>query len=250
MDRQAIFLSNQDTIERIVATICRRHIVPKSVQEDFASYTNVRLMKDDYAIFGKFQGRSSLVTFLSVVITNFFHDYRNDLWGRWRPSAEARRLGALALKLEALLYRDGYTLAEAIQKLKTAGGDLPPDLELFRLAARIPVRNRPRPVSPNAADNAPANDSADALTIQNELEAQRANAAQEMERALASLPVEDGLILRLRFFDGISVADIARMLGTKQKPLYRRIDTNLQRLREILEERGINRELVHAILSQ
>ena len=40
-------------------------------------------------------------------------DWRNARWGKWRPSAEARRQGALATHLERLMRRDGLTFEEA-----------------------------------------------------------------------------------------------------------------------------------------
>jgi len=46
------------------------------------------------ALLAKFEGRSSLRTFLTVVIQRLFLDHRISAWGKWRPSAEARRGGS------------------------------------------------------------------------------------------------------------------------------------------------------------
>jgi RNA polymerase sigma factor for flagellar operon FliA len=250
MDPQALFLSNLPTIERIVATIGRRHAFPADDQEELASYVKLRLIEHDYAVLAKFQGRSSLTTYLNVVITNCFRDFRTARWGRWRPSAEARRLGPLALRLECLLYRDGYAVREAIEKLRAAGDHLPADAELARLAARIPARSRPRTVTSAAAEEITAADVTDAEVARQELDESRTTTMQEVERALASLAPEDQLIVRMRYFDAMSVADIARTLRLDQKPLYRRIENSLSRLRVLLEQRGIDRTLVAAFLSE
>ena len=250
MNRQAVFLSNLETIERIIASICRRHLLLGDDQEDFASYVKLRLVDDDYAAIAKFQGRSSISTYLTVVVTNCFRDFRTNRWGRWRPSAEAKRLGPLALRLEILLYRDGHGLRQAIEVLRSAGGELPSDAELIRLASRLPSRTRTYVVGPEVADGAVAQESADAGILQDELDRDRTSAAQEVERALQSLPPEDQLILRMRYLDGISVADIARLLGLEQKPLYRRIDNGLRQLRGLLEQRGVSRDLVATLLTE
>jgi RNA polymerase sigma factor for flagellar operon FliA len=47
----------------------------------------------------------------------------------------------------------------------------------------------------------------------------------------------------------MSVADIARTLRLDQKPLYRRIDGSLARLRPALEAGGVDRDLAAELLS-
>src|SRR5262245_46902863 len=138
MNPQAAFLENLETIERIIGAICRRHVLVGDDRDDFDSYVKMRLIEGDYAVFAKFQGLSSLTTYLTVVITRFFQDFRTSRWGRWRHSAEANRLGPVALTLEILIYRDGHSVREAIQILRSRGGDLPTDRELIELAARLP----------------------------------------------------------------------------------------------------------------
>ncbi|MGH7469130.1 MAG: RNA polymerase sigma factor [Longimicrobiales bacterium] len=249
-NRQAAFLANLETIDRIIAAICRRYLVPSADQEDFGSFAKLRLMEDDYAVFAKFQGRSSLTTYLNVVLTNYFRDFRTAQWGRWRPSAEARRLGTIALRLEALVYRDGCSMREAIEVLRSAGGELPNDTDLFRLASRLQVRSRVQEVGSDAAGEVSAPDHTDATIVESEVDQARARAAQELDRALQSLPAQDQVIVRMRHLDGVSVADIARMLGIQQKPLYRRMEAILDGLRRQLEERGVNVESLRTILAE
>src|SRR4029453_14108130 len=45
----------------------------------------LRLVEDDYDVLRRFQARSSLPTYVTVVIQRLFLDYRNRLWGKWRP---------------------------------------------------------------------------------------------------------------------------------------------------------------------
>ncbi len=60
-----------------------------------------------------------------------------------------------------------------------------------------------------------------------------------LEGALGKLDAEDRVILRMRFEDGFTVADVARALDLRQKPLYRRVEGLLRRLRRELEGRGM-----------
>ena len=59
--------------------------------------------------------------------------------------------------------------------------------------------------------------------------------------AVQTLGDQDRLILRLKFQEGLGVADIARALHLEQKPLYRRVDALLLQLRAALEAAGIDR---------
>jgi DNA-directed RNA polymerase specialized sigma24 family protein len=53
--------------------------------------------------------------------------------------------------------------------------------------------------------------------------------------------------VRLHYMEAMSVADIARGLALPQKPLYKRLDRVLQRLRRELERAGVTREYVQTL---
>ncbi|MGH7459972.1 MAG: sigma-70 family RNA polymerase sigma factor [Longimicrobiales bacterium] len=250
MNRQEAFLANLGTIERIIGAICRRHHVPAVDQEDFDSYAKKRLMDGDYAVFGKFRGESSLTTYLNTVVGNYFRDYRSAQWGRWRPSAEARRLGPQAIRLEELIYRDGNSPRQAIAILRSIGGDLPGDRELYRLACQLPERTRTVIVAPDPANETPAPIRTDDDLEERERATLFARVMAALFAALATLPEQDQLIVRMRYLEDFSVADIARVLGIEQKPLYRRIDANKAWLLGQLESSGVDRDLVKELLAR
>src|SRR5262249_26292549 len=102
-DYSALLLQHLPWIERAAGGLCRRHALDPDECDDFASYTKARLLDDDYAVLRKFRGESALTTYLTVVLSMFFRDYRVSRWGRWRPSAAARRRGPLAVRLETLV---------------------------------------------------------------------------------------------------------------------------------------------------
>src|SRR5215216_3011770 len=107
MDPRQLYIEHLGTIDRISESMCRRNGVRGADAEDFASDVKLKLLQDDYAVLRKYRGASSTTTFLTVVIANLFRDYRVKAWGRWRPSAEAKRRGETAVLLETAIYRDG-----------------------------------------------------------------------------------------------------------------------------------------------
>lgn len=250
-DRQrleALFLSQLGWIQRVVAVICRRHGLGREEAEDFASWATLRLIEDDYAVLRKFRGESALTTYLAVVIAMLFRDYRVQRWGRWRPSAAARRHGTLAVRLETLVYRDRLRLEQAGDVLRTAGDTELSDRELAALLKELPARRpmRPMQVGTEPLAEAAAAERADDLVAAGDAEAERA----VIDGALARLPVEEQMMLRMRFWEGLSVAEIARGLGVPQKPLYRRIERALGNVRRLLEASGVSRGRARETLAE
>ena len=56
----------------IVSFIGRRRRLAAHELEEFAAHVNLKLIEDDYAVFRKFEGRSSLRTYLTVVVQRCF----------------------------------------------------------------------------------------------------------------------------------------------------------------------------------
>ena len=83
---------------------------------------------------------------------------------------------------------------------------------------------------------------ADAPLKQAEAAAAARQSGAVLAMAVARLAPQDRLVLRMRFEDGCSVADIARALQLEQKPLYRRLERMLGELREALEAAGLTRD--------
>ena len=243
-----MFLSSLPQIDRIVAAQARRHALSPADAEEFGAWAKARLIDGDYAVFRKFGGRSSLTTYLTTVLTNLLRDYRNSRWGRWRPSAAARRLGPIAIRLEELLYRQGHPMREAGEVLRSAGVALS-YAELARLAAQLPRRSPVGEVSLDAVGDAEV-----ALTAEpGDLPPNADDTSRVVEDVLrtvvAELPREDALVLKMRFWNDMTVADIARTLRLDQKSLYRRIDGIQARLRVALEARGVDRALAAEVLT-
>lgn len=241
-DPQRLFVEHLGVIDRILAIIARRNGLDRDDAEEFGSFARSRLTDGNYAILRKFGGRSSLTTYLSVVLQNLFRDFRNSQWGRWRPSARTKRLGPDAILLEQLVRRDGCSVREAIGILRSRGVQRS-DAELMRIAAEFPPRvDQPdvdvEEVDPPAPPGVEATDQLDRQPV-----------AAALRNVLASLDDEDRLILRLHYWDDASIADISRMLRVEQKPLYRKLETIQKRMRELLAREGITEERARDVLA-
>jgi RNA polymerase sigma factor (sigma-70 family) len=237
-DLEELFLTSLPIVDRIAAVQARRYRLQAADAEEFTAWARSRLVEDDYAVLRKFGGRSSLATYLTTVVVNLFRDFRNSRWGRWRPSAAALRLGPTAVRLECLLYRDGCSIHEAVQVLlgKPLG-----ERELTALAGQLPVRAPVREISLNSDVGLAASGIADP-SAGHELPNEDAAAVWRiLTSSVEGLAAEDAVIVRMRFWDGLTVADIARALHLDQKSLYRQISMIQGRLRDQFVACGIDR---------
>ena len=242
-DRQELearFLANLATIDAILAHIARRHALSRDAADDFGAWVKLKFVEGDYAILAKFRGEASLSTYLAVVISRQYREYRAAEWGRWRPSAAARRNGPLAIRLETLVHRDGMRFNEAAEHLRTSGATTLDDLQLARLLRDLPEHAPLRPVQ---AGDLPAGaespERADTLVEMKEA-SQTSEATQSaLSAALDDLPEDDRLLVRLRFIEGLSLADAARAMDVPAKPLYRKLEKTLEALRARLVRAGV-----------
>ena len=237
MTPEELFLSQLQLIERVTASICRRHCFFGEDAKDFGAEVKLRLIDDDYAVLRKFRGKSLLKTYLTTVVANLFRDHLIRKHGKWRPSMMARRRGPEAVQLEHLLNRDGLGVEEAVESLKrNAKVELSRD-ELAELAAKLPVRPQRRFESDDKLRDVAGEDRAEERVLDRE----RSETARRLEaalgKALGRLPHEDRLILK-RWLDGASIAAIGSQLGFDQRRLYTRKDKALKELAAGLEAEG------------
>lgn len=237
-----LFRTSLPLIDRAIARVCRQGGLRDADADDFGSAVKVALIENDYAVLRAWQRRSSLATFLTVVIQRLLSDERMRARGRWEPSAAARRGGPAAILLETIVRRDGQSLEHALPLVQAVDPSLG-RTELESMLAAVPERvPRPRPLPLDAAglENVSAADAADAALLEKEAERLSAETSRVVRNALASMSAEDRTIIRSHFGTGMSIADIARMLRLPQRPLYRRIESITSRLRHALVASGID----------
>ena len=240
MDARALLEANLELIERVTRFTARRQRLDESEAEDFASIVKLKLIENDYAVIRKFQGRSTFSTFIAIVVQHMLLDYRIHHWGKWHASAEAKRLGDLAVDLEQLLHRDGRSIEEALPILSARHPEATRE-RLEQIAERLPERRaRRHMVDLSEAEGVAIEESTDegVLAAERQSTSQRLSCA--LREALAQLPETDRLLLQLRFESGMTVAQIARSMRIEQKLLYRRMEKLLRDLRAELEHAGID----------
>src|ERR1700681_2404376 len=241
-----LFLKSQSLMEKLVACACRQSRFSREDGEDFSSWVMINLIDDDYGVLRAFQRRCSLATYLSTVIQRLAQDYRNHLWGKRRASAEAERLGGVAVRLEQLLLEhspeEAYRFLRINEKVEMS------EDELADLRAKLPPRVGRHMIGEEGLLGEPARDLRPDQELeekQKERTQRRVNAA--FYRALVQLTPDDQLLIRLNMT--FKVAEIARIRQVEQKPLYRRLKEKIfKTLRKLMEAEGIRREEIKEIL--
>ena len=233
---EAAFLSNLALIDGVVRFICQRHKLSGSEAEDFSSEVRLRIVDNDYEVFRRFQQRSQ-----PAHVSDRRHPANlsglpeSPLGQVADPSAEARRLGPAGHQARAAARARGLALRGGVSRCcGPTRASPPPNPTLQRSrsgcrngrAAPWSAKRRSRPLP--AADGAVGR-----IRILSE-ERRDADPAGSRPRSAAPckrLATRTGCILRLKFQEGLGIADIARALHLEQKPLYRRLDGLLDRLR-------------------
>jgi len=246
---EQLYLGHLRHIDAAARHSARRRHFSADETDDFVSTVRLKLLDNGYEVIRKFQGKSSFRTFLTTVVERLMLDYQNHLWGKWRPSAEAERLGHAAMRLEMHQVRDGLTFDEACEIMLMNERVEISRRELEAIAERLPVRNPPRRIlGEEELAERPADGETPAESALSREAAQRKREILELlEQALARLPAEDRLIARMR--GDFQVVRIAKVLGLDQKPLYRRIDRILKTLRTDLVDHGVTADEIAEILA-
>lgn len=247
-DLRNLLEQNLGLIEQITGIVARRHALSVDDADEFDARVKLRLLEKDCAVLRKWRRDAQLATFLSVVINNFLLDFRVEKWGRWRVSRKARRLGREAMVLETLLERDGYSLDEAIEIIRTrrlaaAGRD-----ELIALAARLPARCRRSFTGEASLERVAAPDRVEDRVEEEEKRAVIERVHSVFAQALAGLEDEDKTLLRLFYQEGITLKDIAVLQKISQRSIYTRHQRCLDRLRRSFRNAGLRWSAVESII--
>ena len=246
-----LYLSSLPVIDDITGQVCRRHRLSATDADDFRSDVRAHFYDRHCEALRRFEGRSTLATYLTVAIQRLFLDYRNRTWGRWRPSAEAKRLGPTAMLLERLIIRDGWSAEQAAELLRVNHGvAIDPQLSALSdaLTRRTAVRQFVSDVEVADIESPAPGSDVNVVRSEQDFLAQRVRRA--LMRARQTLNPEDQLILKMRFEDSVSVANIARAMHLNQKRLYRIIERLLARLGQCLDAEGISRSDVRTLFGE
>lgn len=232
-----LLLANLPLLRDLVGFLARRYRLSPEQVEELEGFVRLRLIEDDYGVLRRWRQHSTLKTYLTVVVQRLFRDYCNQLWGKWRASAAAVRLGPLGEALEELLYREGLTFDEACQAL--ASRPQATHAQLASLHAQLPPRpGRPRsqPLGDEETSTAATAANPEEAVLQR---AEESAVARSVATSLRGLRAQDRLLLRLRFAEDLTVAQIARLQDAPAKALYKRLHTVLKGIRRDLVAAGL-----------
>jgi RNA polymerase sigma factor (sigma-70 family) len=246
------FLIPLDLINDVVGVVTRRRGMTPADTEDFRSWTYEKLLSNDCKALRSFTGRSSLRTYLYAVISNLLRDYRcAHFRSRWRQPAGVARLGRWAVTLDRLVNRDNVPGEEAVRTVASRADCDVSESELRKLLLRIPRRPRPCFVPLEAAAEVVGDGGGDPEAAMLAAERARARRAivEKLNRALEGFDAEDRNVIQLRFWRGLTIAEVSRRLGIPQKPLYGRLERCLERLRASLESQGISGPDIQSVLA-
>ena len=248
MEYHHFLVQHLAVIDQLVRFVARRHHLSAADAEEFASLVTFKLVDRDFAVLRKFEGRSSITTYLTVVIERMCLDFCIARWGKWRPSATARRLGAVAILLEQLVVRERITFDEAVGTLQTNHGVGETRAELHALFLKLPVAHRHYPHAHPPDLSCGEGHAADASIAHRDARHLLERVQTALMEAFSALTPEDQHIVRLRFEEGLAVADIARALNLEAKPLYRRLEFIIRDLRSALLRQGIEEHEISCVI--
>jgi RNA polymerase sigma factor for flagellar operon FliA len=154
--------------------------------------------------------------------------------------------------LEQLTTRQGLSFEQACAVLETVHDPAVGRPALQALYERLPTRARRHFVGEEALRDVRAADGAPDARIRIEAgAATAARAAQALAAELARLSPEEARIIEMRYAQGLTIADIARVTSRDAKPLYRRLQRLLDDMRHRLEAHGVSgREVLEMIGGQ
>jgi RNA polymerase sigma factor (sigma-70 family) len=249
VEHHSLLVEHLGHIDRVVGGVARRHQLSAADTEELTSVVRFKLIEKDFAILKKFQGRSALTTYLTVVIERLCLDFFNEEWGKWRPSSAALRMGGSAIQLERLIARDGLTFEEAVSTLQI-NHRVPESREaLLAMYVRLPFRTVRRHAGEEelalVAGHGGAPDPA--FDFQDEY-ALAARIETHLRAGVAMLTPRDRLLIKMHYLDGLSIASIARFFGVEARPLYNHLEDIKRQLRTHLRQAGIDESQVNRIV--
>lgn len=248
MDYQKLLLDHLPVIEHAVRFVVRRQHLSPAEADDLTGAVHLKLVENDYEVLRRFEGRSSLSAFLITTVQRIALNQRASAWGRWRPSAEAQRRGPVAVSLERLLERDRLPFEQAVTVLSANHGVTLTAAQWEELRAALPMRPFRETTTDEDLDARPSNVAAPDHRLEAEATSRAATeAAQALTTALAELAPADRYLVKLRFYDGMTVKLVAELLGTNQRQLYHRYDKVLSTLRKSLVLKGLRAEDVRRL---
>jgi RNA polymerase sigma factor (sigma-70 family) len=237
---ELLFKNNLSTIDWAIRHVCQKHGLSIEEAEEFRAHVHLKLMDDGYAVLRKFRGDSKLATFLVSTISYRCQDYRNALWGKWRPSAKAVRMGGQAPLIEQLTHRDDHTDDEAFEILRMNHRVTITRAEFEAILAQLPARDKRRFESEDVLETLASPGSAEGDLLAEEKRVHAERLLQATYEELSRLPPAHRLLIKLFDEDGLHMRQVAAIVGGEASALFRRRERIWAGIRKRLKIRGFD----------
>lgn len=230
----------------LIMHVIRRNEARDERADDCFAYVCGALSDDGFRRLRSFRtgGPAQFKTWLMAVVANLCADWRRREHGRVRPVSSVARLPELDQQVYRCIYQRGMTRNQCLlalapsypQLTEAAVGEI--NARLFALLTpqqRWRLSVRPAPLTPADGDGGeegddPTRDLATAGPGPDE-EAAALEEAQQLQDALARLPAEQRLLLRLRYEQNLTLVEVARLTGQPDPfHAHRRIEAALDAL--------------------
>jgi RNA polymerase sigma factor (sigma-70 family) len=237
-----------EPVNNAASHAARRYRLSPSDADDLRSDLWLKLLENHGRVLRHLGHLARFDVYLKRIARNLVLDRRNKEWGKWRPSAAARRAGDATIVLDRLITRDGLTIDEAEAWLRCAGHETDTGA-LHDAASQLPARQPRRFVSHDALAElsspspSPYDVAAAAASV-----GDLARLKHALVEAFEALPALERDLLARRYFHKVSVADIAAEDGVDAKRLYRTFGSILGRLGRALVAAGVDRTTARRLL--
>ncbi len=200
----------------------------------------------------------SFATWLKLVVRNLYFDWFRHEHGRKSLPKEIQKLGALEQRAFKLVHWEGYSAQEAYQILLGEHPKLRFDRFIERLSAveaKLSAINRAKirrdierargPLSLDTDEEGPPLEARAAVRPPTpEDDAALAERRRALWRLIQDLPANDRLLVRLRFFEGLTAKQIAAAIGSPDPmEIYRRVERVCLDLRRRAKVLGVDEVL-------
>lgn len=242
-----------DRYSPLIKHVIRRHETDPELAAECYAQVCAALSDDGFRRLRGFRpdGPARFRTWLMAVVSNLCVDWRRTRQGRFRLPQSVAHLPELDQQVFRLIYVDGLSRAQCVEVLTPRFPGLTDATvaeingRLFALLTpqqRWQLAARPR-AAPSAArgssqdDDRAAFEAVDPQASPDELAGQLQE-QQQLREALAQLPAQQRLLLRLRYEQELTLAEVARL--TRQPDPFRanrRIHEALEALAELMNAR-------------
>lgn len=259
----------------LINRLADRRFIDATLAEEGALFVLDRLEEDNCRRLQKFDGRSKMSTFVSVLTVRLLEDFSRKKFGRVRPPQWLKALGSSWVNLYELLCLQKFNVADAIQTMLSRGGGVVEKILEERAwiileriihcrgsqGYEIAVGDEVEKSGEFFGSDSHSDPEASMFAVEQQDFYDIIFSCKEYEsaglagtafiarlRQAVRLTADERLLLKLCYQDDFSVTRAGEMLGLNGNQVHGTLRRLLQRLRKEFDKAGISddlREMIH-----